>query len=167
MYLYHLSFPRITLWFSKNSDSMTFKILFLGIFGFEIYSILLLSRNFHEAQPRLFVLNFNLEAITFCICQRYRIFGVNTPYLYYGMWRATFPWHTEDMDLYSINYVHYGAPRQWYVVPPEHGKRLETLVNTYYTPEQRANCANFLRHKMTLISPQFLKARGIPVSKVL
>ena len=69
------------------------------------------------------------------------------------------------MNLYSINYLHFGEPKSWYVVSPEHGKRLEQLAGGFF-PNIARNCRAFLRHKMTMLSPKILSKYSIPYSKV-
>ena len=59
--------------------------------------------------------------------------GVHDSYIFLGMWASTFSWHVEDQvpflphifflllfhqDLYGLNYLHRGAPKAWYCVPP-------------------------------------------------
>jgi hypothetical protein len=51
--------------------------------------------------------------------------GITVPYLYVGMWKATFSWHVEDQDLYSINYNHHGADKIWYGIPPSYAKSFQ------------------------------------------
>ena len=92
--------------------------------------------------------------------------GVNTPYLYFGMWKATFSWHVEDMDLHSINYLHYGAPKTWYCVPPQYGYLLEAAAKELF-PHIASWCSNFMRHKTCLISPHILDKLGVPYQKVV
>lgn len=58
--------------------------------------------------------------------------GITTPYLYFGMWKAMFAWHVEDMNLFSINYLHYGEPKSWYCIAPEYGHKLENLAQNYF-----------------------------------
>lgn len=97
--------------------------------------------------------------------------GVNTPYLYFGMWRATFAWHVEDMDLFSINYIHFGAPKYWYAIPQGRAGAMEQTmrgesIDQYqldcanallgYFPKDTSACPQFLRHKSFLASPTLL-----------
>lgn len=124
------------------------------------------SGSLYDPQVKEFNIN-HLNTILDLVNEDYgiRIEGVNTAYLYFGMWKTTFAWHTEDMDLYSINYLHFGAPKSWYAVPPEHGRRLERLASGFFA-NNFAACPAFLRHKMTLISPQILKKYSIPFNKI-
>jgi hypothetical protein len=93
--------------------------------------------------------------------------GVNTAYLYLGMWKATFAWHLEDVDLYSINYLHFGAPKQWYSIPQADARRFEAAMKSIWPTEAKA-CDQFLRHKGFLISPSHLKSQyNIQVNKCL
>ncbi|KAJ7186669.1 hypothetical protein C8R46DRAFT_277518 [Mycena filopes] len=86
--------------------------------------------------------------------------GVNTPYLYFGMWRATFAWHVEDMDLFSINYIHFGAPKFWYAVPQGRAGALEDTMRGYF-PKDTSTCPQFLRHKSFLASPTLLSQSAV------
>lgn len=97
---------------------------------------------------------------------------MNTPYLYFGMWRATFAWHVEDMDLFSINYIHFGAPKFWYAIPQARANALEQTMKSVWCPGHIStchssdliglfpgagkNCSQFLRHKSYLASPNVL-----------
>ncbi|KAF7313204.1 Specific transcriptional repressor [Mycena kentingensis (nom. inval.)] len=92
--------------------------------------------------------------------------GVNTPYLYFGMWRATFAWHVEDMDLFSINYIHFGAPKFWYAIPQGRAAALESTMRDYF-PKDVSNCPQFLRHKSFLASPSVLAQSSVRPNRLV
>lgn len=43
------------------------------------------------------------------------ISGISSPWIYSGMLFASFCWHVEDLYMYSVNYMHKGAPKTWYI----------------------------------------------------
>ena len=70
------------------------------------------------------------------------------------------------MDLLSINYLHFGAPKTWYGIAPELAKRFEALAEGLYGDERR-NCRQFLRHKTTVITPKKVRKRLITLKSLL
>ncbi|KAJ2375913.1 hypothetical protein IW150_002282 [Coemansia sp. RSA 2607] len=95
-----------------------------------------------------------------------RMPGVNDPYLYLGMWKATFAWHVEDMDLYSINYLHFGEPKAWYSIPIGEHSRFEMKMRNEFTNNYK-ECSQFLRHKAFLLSPRILDGDKLPFNRVV
>jgi|LauGreDrversion4_2_1035121.scaffolds.fasta_scaffold399006_1 hypothetical protein len=75
-----------------------------------------------------------------------------------------FGWHKEDMDLYSINYVHHGAPKFWYGVNIDSNLKFEAFLKSKF-PEFSKLCSEFIRHKNTMVNPDVLIANGIGMTK--
>jgi len=117
-------------------------------------------------------------------CLGKKLPGVNTAYLYLGMWKSTFSWHLEDMDLYSINYIHFGAPKQWYSISSEDKPKFELVMKSTppvpmivlcatdsrsigVWPNEAKKCSQFLRHKTFLVSPALLLSHGIKVNRLV
>jgi JmjC domain. len=44
------------------------------------------------------------------------ISGISSPWVYSGMLFASFCWHVEDLYMYSLNYMHLGAPKTWFFI---------------------------------------------------
>lgn len=91
--------------------------------------------------------------------------GINTPYIYFGMWKTTFAFHSEDLHLYSINQLHEGAPKTWYAIPPSSGREFELKCATAMSKSSEA-CPQFLHHKYTIASPKWLNNNKIPFDKI-
>jgi len=94
------------------------------------------------------------------IDEPFRLPGVTSAYLYFGMWASVFSAHTEDMNLLSINYLHAGAPKYWYAIAQEDSDRFESLMASMFSHQATA-CPVFLRHKRSLLSPSLLTKAGI------
>lgn len=75
-----------------------------------------------------------------------------------------FGWHKEDLDLYSINYLHHGRPKFWYGINLDYNYAFETFLKSKF-PDQARECPEFIRHKTTLVSPALLVENGIKLTK--
>jgi histone demethylase JARID1 len=86
--------------------------------------------------------------------------GINLPWLYIGMRFSTFCWHYEDLMLNSINYAHWGAPKQWYCVPQNNRDKFERVCKTKLSGLLE-NDPNLLLDMVTMTSPAYLASNGV------
>ena len=97
----------------------------------------------------------------------YSIPGVNTPMLYFGMLFSMFCWHVEDNYMYSISYLHEGAPKTWYGVSPAHASGFDRVFNTSgFAAEVEAD-PQLIFKKSAMLPPSLLLDEGVPVSRAL
>lgn len=84
------------------------------------------------------------------------ITGVMVPWLYVGSCLSAFCWHVEDHALYSVNYLHMGAPKVWYGIPAAATQALEEAMRDAL-PHLFEASPNLLYQLVTMVSPAELK----------
>ncbi|XP_056854160.1 putative lysine-specific demethylase JMJ16 isoform X2 [Raphanus sativus] len=92
------------------------------------------------------------------------ISGVLVPWLYIGMCFSSFCWHVEDHHLYSMNYMHWGAPKLWYGVAGKDAVKLEEAMRKHL-PDLFEEQPDLLHKLVTQLSPSKLKTAGVPVHR--
>lgn len=90
------------------------------------------------------------------------ISGMKIPWMYVGMCFSTFCWHNEDHWSYSINYLHWGEPKTWYGVPGSRAEQFEEVMQET-TPDLFRNQPDLLHQLVTILNPNILMDRGVPV----
>jgi len=98
---------------------------------------------------------------------RYDIPGVNTPMLYFGMLFSMFCWHVEDNYMYSISYLHEGAPKTWYGVSPRQAAAFDRVFADVAFPRDVESDPTLLIKKATMVPPSMLTRRGVRVCHAL
>eukprot|EP00271_Cylindrocystis_brebissonii_P017526 TRINITY_DN4596_c1_g1_i1.p1 TRINITY_DN4596_c1_g1~~TRINITY_DN4596_c1_g1_i1.p1 ORF type:complete len:2735 (-),score=484.18 TRINITY_DN4596_c1_g1_i1:871-9075(-) len=92
--------------------------------------------------------------------------GVIVPWLYVGMAFSSFCWHYEDHCFYSINYLHWGEPKQWYGVPGIAAELFEGVMKQAF-PDLFEAQPDLLFQLVTMLNPTVLKEAGVPVYSCL
>ncbi|CAL5406930.1 unnamed protein product [Camellia sinensis] len=70
--------------------------------------------------------------------------------------------HVENHHLYSLNYMHWGAPKLWYGVPGKDALKLEAAMQKHL-PDLFEEQPDLLHKLVALLSPSVVKSDGVPV----
>jgi hypothetical protein len=93
---------------------------------------------------------------------KFSTLGVTTSFLHLGMWSSSVGIHIDDYDLITLNYLHHGAPKIWYIIHPSSYSKFEELVNQLKLfSDISFSCLSPLQHKTLLIKPSFLRLHSI------
>jgi histone demethylase JARID1 len=78
---------------------------------------------------------------------------------------STFAWHSEDHYLYSISFLHDGAPKRWYGVGSDHAEAVEVCIRSNF-PEVDEIDPEFVFDLITSMDPCVLSNAGVQVSTI-
>ena len=87
--------------------------------------------------------------------------------LYFGMLGAMFCCHVEDNHMYSTSYLHRGAPKLWYGIPPADADRFDEVAVKEAFPFHVQNDTHMLLRKSLMVPPTMLLERGVRVSRLV
>lgn len=92
--------------------------------------------------------------------------GITVPWFYFGMLFSSFCWHTEDLYLYSLNYMYEGSPKIWYSISHTDKEKMDEYIrNKYFATLLKQPD---LIHRLTVhISPLELIQNGIKVYRTV
>ncbi|CAD8197841.1 unnamed protein product [Paramecium octaurelia] len=121
------------------------------------------ATGFQEGQlGNLSGINKNRNSIFQVLQDKNEMSGISVPWLYLGMKYANFCWHKEDLNLNSMNYMHAGAAKTWYAIPPSYSDKFLQYFNKAYENERKQN-PRLLYDITCQISPVELAENGIPI----
>ena len=83
--------------------------------------------------------------------------------LYLGMLFSMFCWHVEDNYMYSVSYLHEGAPKTWYGVPPADAHAFEEVHAKQAFAKEVHNDPTMVLKKNSMIPPSMLVDAGVRV----
>lgn len=98
--------------------------------------------------------------------ENYDIFHILQPRLHVGMCFSSLCWKVEEHHLYSLCYMHLGAPKIWYSIPGRYRPKFEAAVKKYF-PYLSAARPELLPKLVTQLSPSTLKSEGIPTYRCI
>lgn len=100
------------------------------------------------------------------IKQKINIAGITRPFCYIGTEYSSFAWHTENVELFSVNFLHRGAPKIWYGIPGKHVDSTKALFNPL-AAKVIPGCKAPMRHHPLLVNPLHLEDAGITWTRVV